>query len=160
MAKRGRPKKDTQKAEWRRMLEADPLVQDLIKKHHRHLERAKIVILGKPKAGKRHGKLVYAVAKRVTEATQTLVKETGGEEIHYEIQVGLDQWDHLDTKTRKIVLDQALCHFTGLDLDKNRWGMRGPDVEEFNSILERHGAWNVDLQLFCRVAKQMPLDLE
>ena len=37
-------------------------------KHHQHLERAKIVVLGKPKAGKSHGKTNVAKASKASAA--------------------------------------------------------------------------------------------
>src|SRR5919106_3094970 len=117
MARKRKPKTEKPKQEWRRMLELDPVVQDLIQKHHRHLERAKIVCLGKPKAGKRGGKINYAKAKRATPELQALIKEIAGEDVHYVILVGLDAWEKLESKKRRIILDHELCHFTGQDLD-------------------------------------------
>ncbi len=157
MARRKGNGKQQRKKDWRRMLEADPLVQDLVKKFHQALERAKIIVLGKPKAGKKHGRLVYATAHRVSEAMAVLFKEVAGEDVHYYILVGLDAWEHLDTKHRRIVLDRALCHFAGQDGEK--WIMRGPDVEEFTAILQRHGAWSPELVIFCKAAQQLDLNL-
>jgi hypothetical protein len=154
MAKK--PKKEKPKAEWRRMPEAEAVVADLVHKHHRHLERAKIVVLGKPKAGKRGGKVNVAKAKRATPELQALIKEIAGEEVHYVILVGLDAWDKQDTKQRRIVLDHELCHFAGQDLDTGKWGLVGHDVEEFSAILARHGAWNWELRRFCQEAKPRP----
>ncbi len=127
------PRKKKTKIEWRRMLEADPLVQDLVKKYHRHLERAKIVVLGKPRASKSHGKTNVAKAKRATDTIQTLVKELAGEDVHYIIEVGLDAWEQLDMQQRRIVLDHELCHFSGLDVEKNTWGLRGHDLKLFEA---------------------------
>jgi hypothetical protein len=153
-------KKEKPKEEWRRMLEADPVVQDLVHKHHRHLERAKIVVLGKPKADKRGGKVNVAKAKRATPELQALIKELAGEDVHYVILVGLDAWEKLDTKNRRSVLDHELCHFTGQDLDTGKWGMVGHDVEAFTAEIVRHGAWTEELRRFCKEARQLSLDLK
>jgi hypothetical protein len=61
---RKRKRRELIKIEWRRMPEVEAIVDELVKKHHRHLERAKIVVLGKPKAGKSHGKVNVAKASR------------------------------------------------------------------------------------------------
>ena len=37
------------------------------------------------------------------------------------------------------------------------WSLREPDVQEFSSILRRHGAWNDDLAGFASVAKEIDL---
>src|SRR5918996_1100000 len=103
MAKKA--KKEKPKEEWRRMPEAEAVVADLVQRHHRHLERAKIIVLGKPKAGKRGGKVNVGKAKRATPELQALIKEIAGEEVHYVILIGLDAWEKLETKARRIVLD-------------------------------------------------------
>jgi len=157
MPRRARKKKELVKVEWRRMLETEPLVDELVKKHHRHLERAKIVILGKPKAGKAHGKVRVATARKAPAGLNALVKDEIGE-VHYIIEIGLDAWDKLTPKGRRIVLDHELCHFAGQD-EAGRWGMLGHDVEEFTAILERHGAYRPELEIFVRAAKQLELPL-
>lgn len=146
------------KVEWHRMPEVEAIVQEIVAKDHRHLERAKILVLGKPKASMRGGKVNIAKAKRATEALNALVREELGA-VHYLIEVGVDIWDELDSKKRRIVLDHELCHFTGQD-DKGKWQLVGHDVEEFTAIIRRHGAWTVDLELFATEIKQLSLDLK
>lgn len=152
-----RRKKELVKVEWRRMPEVEAIIDELVKKHHRHLERARIVVLGKPKAGKRRGKTNVATASKAPAALNALVKDEIGE-VHYQIAIGLDAWDKLDAKKRRIVLDHELCHFAGQD-EAGKWGLVGHDVEEFTTILGRHGAWTADLELFVKQAKQLELPL-
>lgn len=159
MARRARKPK-AEKKQGRRMLEADPLVQDLVKKHHKHLERAKIIVLGKPKATKRHGKTVYATGQAAPEWLRVLSRETAGEDLHYLITVGLDAWDVADIKTKRAALDEVLCGFAGQDGNTDKWGTRGPDITGYRGNIERFGAWHADLQLFCAAVKQLTLNLE
>lgn len=154
-----KPKAEKVKVEWRRMPEVEALIEEIVEQHHRHLARAKILALGKPKATKRAGgKVNVAKAKRATPALNALVKDELGE-VHYLVEVGIDAWDGLDAKQRRIVLDHELCHFVGQDLETDKWGLVGHDVEEFTDILRRHGAWTADLQLFAKECQQLSLDL-
>src|SRR5437879_777305 len=130
MAKRAKKPK-AEKVDWRRMPELDPIIDELVRKHHKHLERAKILALGKPKASKRWGRLVVATAKRASDALNALVRDEVGD-IAYVIEIGLDVWDSMDMKKRRIELDRALMYFSGRN-DKDRWTMRRPDVEAFNT---------------------------
>lgn len=140
------------------MREVEAIVEELVRAHHRHLERARILVLGKPKAAKRSGgKVNVAKAKRATPALNALVKDELGE-VHYLIELGLDAWDKLDTKVRRIVLDHELCHFAGQG-EAGKWTVVDHDVEEFTTILRRHGAWHVSLEMFVREAKQLDLPL-
>lgn len=151
---RGRKKKEKKPpVEWTRMHQVEETVADLVRKHHSHLERATIFVLGKPKASKRSGgKVNVAKARRCTEALRALVKDEIGE-AHYIIEVGKDAWEALSQDTKKIVLDHELCHFAGQD-DKGKWGLLDHDVAEFRSIIERYGLYSADLELFAKTAAE------
>lgn len=150
MARPRKPKKPKvpKKTEWERMPEAEKLVAELVAKHHKHLERAKIICLGKPKAGKKRGRSVEATARKATKAMTLLMKEGIGTDLHYYIEIGLDLWETMNATNRKTLLDHELCHFAGQDLEKGTWGLVGHDVEEFTAIVKRHGAYNAGLVAF------------
>lgn len=144
--------------EWERMPLVEKLARELIAECHPELERAKLVVLGKPKAGKKGEHLVAAVARRPSKALQALWKEGTGEDLHYLIEVARDTWETLDATRRRVLIDHELCHFTGLD-DKGRWGFRADhDIEEFLPIIRRYGEKaGADVQLLKSVAKQLGL---
>lgn len=146
----------TEKQEWQRLPLVEEVVRELIKKHHHHLERAMIVVLGKPTASVSGGKTNVAKAKRAMPALNALVKDEIGE-ISYIIEVGLDAWDALDQQKRRIVLDHALMHFTGLDDESGTWGLVVHDIECFTAEIQRYGAWNEDLRGFVAAIKQQSL---
>jgi hypothetical protein len=160
MAKRRafkKPKPPKPDPEWTRLPLIEKLAQELIAQHHQHLERAKIVVLGKPKAGKRGEKVVDAVGVRPSKALQALWKESAGEDLHYVIVIGRTEWDAMTPARRRIVLDSILNKFIGLD-EKGRWTLRKDyDVEVDLPILRRYGAHTVELELLAKEAKQMGL---
>jgi hypothetical protein len=156
--KRAKPPKPPKPApEWERMPLIEKLAQELIGQYHQHLERAKFVVLGKPKAGKRGEKTVQAAGMRASKALQALWKEGAGEDLHYVILIGRPEWDAMKPERRRIVLDAILNKFTGLD-EKGDWGLRKDfDVEVDLPILRRYGAHTVELELLAKEAKQMGL---
>jgi len=143
--------------DWERLQLVEKIVDEIVAEHHPHLARAKIVVLGKPKAGKRGGKVNVAKASKAAAALNALVKDEIGE-VHYQIAIGLDGWDKLSPKQRRIVLDHELMHFAGQD-EAGKWVLVGHDVEAFTAEIRRHGAWTLELEIFCREAQQLALPL-
>jgi hypothetical protein len=149
---RGRKKKEKKPpVEWVRHYVIEKDVEDLVEKIHTHLRAAKIVVLAKPKAGKRHGRVLITATKRASEATAALLKDEIGD-VHYVIEIGKDAWDTLSQDRKKLVLDRALCYCAGQDPDKGVWKLRGPDVEDFTEIIKRHGLWTGELEIFAKEA--------
>lgn len=145
-----------EKKEWQRLPLVEEIVRELVTAHHHHLEHATIVVLGKPTASKSGGKTNVAKAKRAMPALNALVKDEIGE-VSYIIEVGLDAWDALDQKQRRIILDHELMHFSGLDDESGTWGLVLHDIECFTAEIQRYGAWNEDLRGFLAAIKQLSL---
>lgn len=156
MPRKKKPKA-VNKYEWTRLGLVEDVVHDLVKRHHQHLMRATIIVLGKPKATRALGRTIIATPRKVSAAMQALLKDHIGE-AHYLIEIGQDEWEKLDGKTKRIHLDRALCCFGGHDIEKDRWTMATYDVQEFTPIVARHGAWNATLEVFGRTLAQQ-LDL-
>lgn len=152
---RGRKKKDEVPAEWARREEIEKLVAEVAKKFHKHLERAVIAVLGKPKAGKRMGRRVIATVHKPTAMMNAMLADEWGE-LHYIIVVGMDAWGELDQKAKRRVIDEALCHFTGMD-EKDRWQIVDYDVKVFHSHFKRWGAYNADVEMFVEAARQIDM---
>lgn len=143
---------------WLRLTEAEPLMRDLVASYHPHLDRARIAIVGRPEALVQKGKTLDAPAATVSHPTNALL-EYAGQSFDYVITVALDVWGRLDTAQRSALLDHELCHAAGQN-EAGRWHLRGHDVEEFAVIIQRHGLWKVDLELFAQaVTEQLPLPL-
>jgi hypothetical protein len=155
MPRRGRKSQEPKPVEWERLLLVEKLIHDVISEaKHGHLERAQVVALGKPRAPKAGGCDRVVKLRRPSKALNAMVKDDVGE-IHYLVEIGMDEWDRLDTPAKKRLLDHALCHAGGLD-DRGRWfTVPDHDVEEFAGVLERHGP--VDTAGSRAVAKQLSL---
>ena len=70
-------------------------------------------------------------------------------------------WVRLNHAQRLALLDHELCHVMG-DTDTG-FTMRDHDIEEFNAVIERHGAWSRDVVEFLATARkaqiELPMDL-
>jgi inactivated superfamily I helicase len=137
---------DAQK-EWVRLPMLEQRVQGVVQQHHRHLDGLTIAVIGRPKAGKAKGKVVYAKATVPSAATLALIRDDLGP-IHYVIEIGLDAWETLSEPQRTALLDHELCHCAGVDEETGHPTLVGHDVEEFGQIIRRHGLWRPDLELF------------
>jgi len=152
MARRKVSKKPAATIEWERLYVVEKLVEDLVDAHHAHLARAKILVLGKPKATRRGDRVSIAHGRRVTPAVQALLKDQIGD-AHYLVEVGRDAWEALGQDRRRITIDRELCKFIGQD-DKGRWATRDYDVKEFTAIIGRYGLCDASTELFAQEAKK------
>ena len=151
---------EVEQIEWERQPLIEKLVTELVEKYHAHLTRARIIVLGKPKASKTHGKVNVAKARRATPAIQALLRDASGVDVHYLIEVGMDAWDGQSARQKRAILDHELHHFTGMEVDdkgREKWGLRGHDVQEFTAVVRRHGAYHADLEVFVSAIQQLKL---
>lgn len=154
-----RPKKDKS---WVIVGDAGPIVTDLVEQHHGQLKDCSVIVMGKPTAGTKNGRVELARPMIASEMTRALALHYGGEVVDYQIIVGMDLWPQMPGALRKRVLDRALCHFAGKDDETGKLSMRYPDVSgEFVEIIQRYGVPenDPDLQRFVKTAaKQMHFD--
>ena len=63
------------------------------------------------------------------------------------IEVGRNLWDGMTPQQRRALVDHELCHLSVEQDDDGSWvgRTRGHDVEEFVSIIDRHGLWKADV---------------
>ncbi len=86
------------------------------------------------------------------------------------IVLNSDYWDRFAENQRLALLDHELCHAAeALTLDgeqitdeagRKAWRCRKHDIEEFRSVVERHGLYKLDLERFAeaiRRSKKAPL---
>jgi hypothetical protein len=137
-------------------------VANLIKLHHGNLKDCAVLLVGKPKCGKKNGRVNLASSSMATPLMRAALAQHG-EECDYVIAVGMDLWPQMPDRLRDRVLDKALCYFGGKDPERDdALTMRCPDVAgEFVEIVSRYGLPENDpyLQAFVKTAaKQMKID--
>lgn len=160
MPRRGRKPKEPKQVEWVRDEMIEELVSEVAKKHHGHLERATIVVLVKPRAGRKGCCNGLGDLKTPSRAVLALVKEDIGD-VSYILLLGRDKWEKLSGDARRRALDHFLCHAGGIDTDSGRWFTVDHDVMEFSSIIERHGLdGSPGLTKFVATVKQLKLSLK
>ena len=78
------------------------------------------------------------------------------------IEIPSPKWNELASEARTALVDHLLERCMGEEDDKNanqmKWSLREPEVQEFASILDRHGAWHPGLAGFVAVSKRVNLD--
>lgn len=132
----------------------EAVANSLIPSYHPELVNARMRYVFKEKAGKKGGKTIFGTVKKTSDLMVFLI------EADFLIEVGLDAWNEMDGPKRTAAVDHLLERIYGEE-DENsgemKWKLREPDVQEFSSILSRHGAWNDDLVGFLTVAQTIDL---
>jgi hypothetical protein len=145
--------------------EVQHIGEDLVKKYHQHLIGQRIEWLFRNKAVQRKGKHVLGTARLVTGLAAFLSSEPpedpeDGVEPYFVIEIAEDTWRVLDRKQRTALVDHELMHCTmeeKFDKDGNDYWVpktRPHDLEEFKSVVERHGFWRSEIEEFAEVAKR------
>lgn len=139
--------------EWERLVTVEKIVAELVDQHHPHLQRAKILVLGKPKARKSGERRVIATGKAVGPELATALKDTDQGEAHYLVIVGRDCFNALTQDQKRIEIDRALCGFAGQD-EKGRWLLQDYDIKDYRRMLDWYGLkHSVDADLYGQVVK-------
>jgi hypothetical protein len=132
----------------------ESIAQGFIPNYHPDLATAKFRYVFREKAGKKGGKTVLGTVKKAGDLIKFMT------EFDYIMEVALDTWNELDETKRAALVDHLLERCYGEedeDSGEMRWKTREPDVQEFTSILRRHGAWNEDLVNFVSVGQSIDL---
>lgn len=132
--------------------EVEKIANNLIANYHPNLASARFRFLFKDKAGKKGGKPVMGTVKKMSDLMVYLV------DVDFMMEIPTEIWNELDNTKRTALVDHLLERCTGEESEENgemKWGVREPDVHEFNSILRRYGAWTTELEEFSSVAKSM-----
>ena len=77
------------------------------------------------------------------------------------MEVALDQWNDMSDIQRAALIDHLLERCMGEEDERTgeiKWSIREPDVQEFTTILERHGAWHSGLSGLVSVAQRIQVD--
>jgi hypothetical protein len=130
------------------------LAESLISSHHPELATASFRYIFKEKAGTKGGKPVSGNVKKVSDVDKYLIEGNPD----FILIVPMDLWNEMDSSKRTALVDHLLERCTGTEDDKTgemKWSTREPDVHEFATILQRHGAWNDALDSFASVCVEL-----
>ena len=152
---------------YRQAHEVEKIANDLIKKvpEHKALADVRIYYVFKPEATKSHGKLVLGKARMIGGLNAYLIEDEdpdGGNV--YVVEIAENTWRRMTAAQQKALVDHELCHFVvepGDDDNPTVMKIRGHDLEEFASIVERHGFWRSDIATFgSKIAEQLSLAID
>jgi hypothetical protein len=142
--------------------EAEEIGRDLIPKHHGHLIGARVDFIFRSKPAKSKGQELLGKARKVSGLNAYLAggNESDGSEEFFVIELSAQHWKELTESQKRALVDHELEHCVADEDDNGNWklGIAPHDVEEFASVLKRHGLWRSDLRSFAQIAQQQ-LDL-
>lgn len=127
----------------------------LIANYHPELATARLGYIFVDKASSKGGVEVLGKTRKISGPLEFLL------ELDFLIEIAEDQWATLSQEQRLALVDHLLERCTGEEDEKSgemKWKIREPDVQEFASILRRHGAWNDQLSGFVSVAQEIEVD--
>ena len=135
----------------------EEVAKTLIPNYHSELATAVVKYVFVDKASMKSGRPVLGKARKLSGALEFLL------ESNFMIEVAMDQWNDLTPRQRDALVDHLLEYCTGEEDEEDagapmKWKIREPDVREFRTILQRHGAWNEDLSGFVSVARRINVE--
>jgi len=135
----------------------EKIAKKLIPKYHSHLATCKIAYLFKNKPMKSKGREVIATAEKIAKKHHAL---SG---YHFLITTSYPAWKELEDKQKLAVIDHELEHCFVEDDEKTgepKYSILPHDVEEFGSIIKRHGLYTTSLVRIGRVVEDALENLE
>jgi len=133
----------------------EDIATKLIPSFHPELATARFKYIYVDKASQKSGRAVLGKVRKVSGALQFLL------DTEFLVEVALETWNDLGSDQRTALVDHLLERCYGEE-DENtgemKWTVREPDVNEFASILQRHGAWNEELSGFVSIAQHVKID--
>lgn len=140
------------------------IAERLVKEHHDHLVDIHVEYVFRSEHAERHGHVVLGKARKVSGLNAFLVGryraavddlDASVDEPFFVIEIASDLWHVMDAKEREALVDHELSHCrTKMSKDLELQLFVAPhDVEEFSSVLARHGLWRKNLRQFLKAAK-------
>jgi len=143
-------KQTKEKPELKEAAEVQELAARLIDKYHSHLAEARIKYLFRTGEWLKKGRIVYGKAEKVPAKWNYL---TGYD---FVITINQEAWMTGTPEFREALLDHELEHCCK-DEDKQgnpKWYIQPHTVEDFASIIRRHGLWDDCLKLVNRAREE------
>lgn len=142
------------------------IAQPLIRQHHPHLLKARILWLVSSSKRTREGRVQLGVGKKLSPEARFLSSGAESVEDGYDYLVTLSAalWRKLDDQAKAALIDHELCHLVRKQTVNRRtgkvtesWARRGHDLEEFVEIVKRHGLWSADVRDLVLAGAQLAL---
>lgn len=133
----------------------EEMANRLIPTYHPELATARIKYIYVDTASQKSGRPVLGKVRKISGALQFLL------DVEFLVEVALENWNELAPEARTALVDHLLERCYGEEEESSgemKWKVREPDVQEFASILQRHGAWNEELNGFVSIAQQVKVD--
>jgi len=141
--------------------EVKEIAERLIPLHHSHLLDARIEYIFTNKVSKRANKEIWGTMRKVSSLAAYLAgdknaKEHGVTEEFFVMTISQPIWEDLSSDKKEALVDHELCHaFVDLDKDDEpKLSILPHDLEEFTSIVKRHGLWRDDIKKFAESASE------
>lgn len=136
---------------------------DSMLKHHPHLSEARIAMAwALDVKANQDGIMMLGKCKKQTDLDREL------RDYDFVIFLNATTWKQFDERQRAALVDHELCH-AGLAEDKKTgdplmdergrrvYRIKKHEIEEFRGVIERHGLYKRDLQLFAKTINEAPL---
>lgn len=130
------------------------VAQSLMATYHPELATARVAYMFIDRVPKKGGRELFGKAVKVSGRWENLT------ELDFCIEVSLPKWQELTEDQRTALIDHLLERCAGEEDEEDgsyRWFLREPDVQEFSTILKRHGNWNESLTSFIQVAQSLDI---
>jgi hypothetical protein len=141
--KTGGVKPPKEKPELKEAPEIQEMAARLIDNIHTHLAEAKIKYLFRTGKWELRGKTLYGRAEKVSAKWKYLT------EFDFVVTINRDIWFVNKPEIRQAILDHELTHCARGEDDKQgnpKWYIMPHTVEDFVSIIQRHGLWTNELK--------------
>lgn len=148
---------------YRRAEEVRAVAREIIAEHRPELTNVRIEYVFMDKVPNSKGKALWGRAKKKSGLDATLAS---GIPMHYGqardffvIEIAERVWLAIPDEQKRALVDHELAHcFVDYDEEgENVLSIMPHDVEEFNEIIARHGAWRPDVEKLERTFKQIKL---
>lgn len=106
------------------------------------------------------GRVVLGKARKITGLNAVLASAHDPDLGLFVIEIAEDTWLHLTLDQQRALVDHELAHlYVGFDDETGEMVLSivGHDVEEFHSVVRRHGTWRPELRDFAEIAGQQRL---
>lgn len=130
------------------------IAQSLLPTYHPELGTARISYLFIDRVPKKGGRELCGKAVKVSGRWESLT------ELDFIVEVSLPKWNDMTEDQRTALVDHLLERCAGEEDEETGeylWSLRDPDVQEFSTILKRHGVWHPGLMGFVQVAHDLDI---
>lgn len=125
----------------------------MVEQYHPDLRGTRIEYVFKSKATKKNGRATAGTAQKYTGLKAMLATpgaQSSEDLAFFVVTIAKDIWETLDERRKEALVDHELEH-CAIEVDEDgdaHLTMRSHDIEEFSSIVGRHGLWSDDLEWF------------